>query len=91
MLLIDIVIIILSLACTGIMFRFWQKVNGNGRMVLTLGFAYASVIRALVIARDITGANIPTAQLTLVFWVMMVIGLAMLLREIKHTLRSNRS
>ncbi len=84
---IDIVILILSLLCTGFIFRIWQKVNGNGRVVLTVGFAYGSLVRVLVIVNDITGANIPTAQLTLPFWILLALGLGILLKEIKHTLR----
>ena len=87
MLIIDAIILVLSLACTGLMFRIWQWVKGTGRIMLIVAFAYLTVIRLLLVIKDVTGFNLPTAQLSLGFYVMAVIGFWILLREIKRTMR----
>ena len=90
MLALDIFILLLSLTCMGLLIRIWQKVKGNGRILLICAFAYLSIIRVLVVVRDLTELPIPTAQLSIGFYILMALGLWIFLREIKRTLRGNR-
>ena len=86
MLIIDLLILFLSLLCTAFMFRIWQLVKGKGRILLILAFAYLSIVRILVVRKDLTGISLPTAQLTLPFFILMALGLGVLLLEVKRTL-----
>ncbi len=87
MLIIDILILLLSLLCLIFVTRIWQLVGGKGRIAIIGAFLYASIVRIFVIVNDLIKSSIPTAQMTIGFYILMAIGLGMLLWEIKGTLR----
>ena len=83
MIVIDVFILLLSLLCLYFITRIWQMVKGKGRKLIIGAFAYSSLIRILIIIKDITGTSFPTSQFSIGFYLLMGAGLAMLLKEIK--------
>ena len=87
---IDIMALVGAVLSTVLLWRIWRLVGGRGRIVLIIAFAYISVIRMMVVAREAWGWTVPTAELSLPFWVLVPLGLGILLAEVRRTLGGHK-
>lgn len=88
---IDVIILILALTATICSWYVWWMVRGNGRILTSLAFTWATFVRALSVDADISGRVYPAVQLQIGFWVLIVTGFLMLIYELRKTLRKKRS
>jgi hypothetical protein len=84
----DWVILPVVVLSAWLMYKIWHKVGGKGRLVLMLAFIYQSCIRVFTLYNELHPklTQVPTPQLSLIFYLLVAGGFAMLLFEIKHTM-----
>lgn len=79
----DIVVLVCCLISVAALLYIWQNVKGVGRIVLIVAWAYISVLRGLVVLKDLGLNNIVITQLSIGFYVLSTIGLVIIAYEVK--------
>lgn len=86
-LVLDIGALLLSAGCLVGSVWIYRLVGGQGRILTSLAFVWATVLRFAIVAKDLGWLSWPTAQLSSFFYVPMFIGIVMLIVEIKSITR----
>jgi hypothetical protein len=70
--------------------QIWYLIKGNGRIVTSIAFSCAACVRALSVFNDwdtFGTYTFPTAELQVIFWILITIGMNMLYSELVRVLR----
>ncbi len=79
----DIVILVCCLIAVATLIYIWHQVRGIGRIVLIAAWSYVSVLRGIVVLRDLGLNNIVITQVSIGFYVLSMIGLVIIAYEVK--------
>ncbi len=84
----DIIGLIGALLAVILSVIIYHWIGGKGRILTTLAFGWAFIVRCFTIVNDVAGTAYPSSPMQAGFWVLMNAGLFILVMELKSTLHT---